>query len=235
MEFLPASDRSLLVFEGVLFIVVALVVAGARAAAVAQGGRAARVTALAALGMALWMGIDALVVQSGVVAARPMPLLMIFFALNNLAALGVALSPVGGFLARGLPVTQLVAFLGFRLPLEVVLDDWARQGTIPASMTWNGANLDVVSGLLAVVCAPLSTRFRFAAWLCNGVGFVLLLNVMRVAILSSPLPFAWPVDPPLQLGFHLPYALIIVLVGCALAGHVVLTRALLLPVPAKKA
>jgi hypothetical protein len=48
-------------------------------------------------------------------------------------------------------------------------------------------------------------------------------------VMSSPLPFAWKdVDPPLQLALHLPYALIVtVCVAGALAGHVVLTRALL--------
>lgn len=49
---------------------------------------------------------------------------------------------------------------------------------------------------------------------------------MRVAIMSSPLPFAWgPQPPPLLLALHLPYALIgPVCVGGALFGHVVLTR-----------
>jgi hypothetical protein len=56
----------------------------------------------------------------------------------------------------------------------------------------------------------------------------LLLNVMRVAMMSSPLPFAWDVRPPLQLVSHLPYAWIApVCVAGALAGHLVLTRALL--------
>jgi hypothetical protein len=43
-----------------------------------------------------------------------------------------------------------------------------------------------------------------------------------------PLPFAWGVQPPLQLVMYLPYALIgPVCVAGALAGHVILTRALL--------
>jgi hypothetical protein len=54
------------------------------------------------------------------------------------------------------------------------------------------------------------------------------LNVMRVVVLSSPLPFGWNVSPPLLLAFHLPYALIApVCVGGALFGHIVLTRALI--------
>jgi hypothetical protein len=63
----------------------------------------------------------------------------------------------------------------------------------------------------------------------NLVGIVLLVNVARVALLSSPVPFGWGVEPPLVLALHLPYALIgPVCVSGALLGHVVLTRALVL-------
>jgi hypothetical protein len=55
-----------------------------------------------------------------------------------------------------------------------------------------------------------------------------LLNVMRVALLSAPVPFGWHVEPPLLVALHLPYMYIgPVCVGGAIAGHVILTRALL--------
>jgi hypothetical protein len=45
--------------------------------------------------------------------------------------------------------------------------------------------------------------------------------------MSSPLPFAWGVKPPLQLALYLPYAWIVpICVDGALFGHIVLTRAL---------
>ena len=60
------------------------------------------------------------------------------------------------------------------------------------------------------------------------VGIVLLINVGRVVVLSSPLPFAWDVEPSLQLAFHVPFAWIVpICVGGAIFGHAVLTRALL--------
>ena len=94
-------------------------------------------------------------------------------------------------------------------------------------MTWTGQNWDIISGLTALVCASFATRHRAAARIANIVGFALLLNVMRVAILSSPVPFGWGQQPPLLLALHLPYALIgPVCVGGALFGHLVLTRAL---------
>jgi hypothetical protein len=51
---------------------------------------------------------------------------------------------------------------------------------------------------------------------------------MRVAILSSPVSFGWPVTPRLELAYHMPYALIVpVCIGGALIGHIALTRALI--------
>ena len=53
--------------------------------------------------------------------------------------------------------------------------------------------------------------------------------MIRVAVLSSPIPIGWGQQPPLQLALHLPYALIgPICVGGALAGHGILTRALML-------
>jgi hypothetical protein len=95
-------------------------------------------------------------------------------------------------------------------------------------MTWSGRNWDIVSGVLALVAAPFCRRSRAIAWIANGVGLALLANVMRVAVLSSPVPFGWPVVAKLELIFHVPYALIIpVCIGGAMIGHIALTRALL--------
>ena len=138
------------------------------------------------------------------------------------------LSPLGGRIAANIPLAALVGFQAFRLPLELVLHRWAEQGTIPTTMTWSGDNWDIVSGIVALVAAPLAHRHRIFAWGANVIGTVLLLNVIRVALLSAPLPFGWMVTPPLLLALHLPYAWIgPVCVGGALAGHIILTRALL--------
>lgn len=188
---------------------------------------AAKATRWAAAGLLLWLGLTSLGVASGFVEANPMPRLLFLFAALNLAALATGLSPLGRRLAS-LPLTALVAFQAFRLPLELVLHSWAAQGSIPVTMTWEGRNFDVVTGVASLLLAPLAGRFGAAAWVANLIGIALLLNVFRVVMLSSPLPFAWKVDPPLQLAFHLPYALIgTVCVAGAVLGHVVLTRALM--------
>jgi hypothetical protein len=238
MTFTPAGSFSLATFIAVVGAVVTATVAGDYVAHCRLGTPprlAKRSTLVLALLLLLWLTATSAVVTTGVIAAAPMPRLPLFFAAANLAALLLALSPIGGRLARALPLQALVAFHAFRLPLELVLHSWAEHGTVPRTMTWTGRNFDIVTGVLAIVAAPFvnraTTRGRAVAWTFNVIGLALLLNVMRVAVMSSPLPFAWKdVDPPLQLALHVPYAWIVtVCVAGALAGHVVLTRALRYP------
>jgi hypothetical protein len=234
VDFRPASPASVLAFEAVLATVVVMGMAGVQVASRRLGRPPGRDVAVSASLLLGWLAADAWVVQSGTLAMRPMPALPLFLAGNNLVALAIAFSPAGRALARGLPLAALVGFQWFRLPLELVLHDWALQGTIPATMTWTGSNFDVVSGVAALAAAPLARRWRTAAWAANILGFGLLLNVARVAVMSSPLPFGWHVQPPLLLAAHLPYAFIVPLaVSAALAGHVVLTRALLMRSPTR--
>jgi hypothetical protein len=177
-------------------------------------------------GMTLWLIITSLIVLSGKLQDNHI-LIIPFFASMNICALIFGLSPAGKALST-IPLIFLVGFQAFRLPLELILHSWAGQGTIPETMTWTGQNFDVVTGALALVLCPFVKKSKELAWVFNIVGFILLLNVGRVAIFSSPLPFAWPVQPPLQLIFHLPYAWIgSICVAGAFAGHVILTRALL--------
>jgi hypothetical protein len=227
-SFHPASTTSVVLFSLILSAILLMLFFGV--------ARASRLTPallnhrlfFTALFTVIWLGAFTAIIKSGVVAAQPMPRLMILFAAVNIVSITLALSPIGGWLATGLTPGLLVFFHSFRLPLEVILHQWAKAGTIPVTMTWSGSNFDIITGILALLLAPFATRFRGLAWTFNIVGLLLLINVIRVAILSSPLPFAWPVDPPLLLALHLPYALIApVCVGGALAAHLILFRALL--------
>ena len=220
MAFLTPSAASTLAFEAILAAVAGAFLVGHVAADRALGRspvEAVRRLGLVAAGLLAFVGLAAFASMG--LEAAPMPRLMAWFLASNVAAAAAALSPLGRTYARGLPLGALVAFQAFRLPLELVLHAWVRQGSIPETMTWNGLNLDILAGALALGLAPWCARWRGAAW---------LFNVARLAVMSSPLPFAWGVQPPLRLAFHLPYALIVpVCVGGALFGHLVLTRALL--------
>lgn len=222
MTFTPASPASL-----IAFVAIVVAVAAALVWAVGRAYRSAKVGGIAALALALWLGLQAALIQSGRMAALPLNGLPLFFGPVLVVWIAAGLSPVGRRVATAIPLTLLVGFQAFRLPLELVLHSWAAQGTIPGTMTWTGQNWDIVSGVVALACAPFAARNQAAARLANIVGLALLLNVMRVALLSAPVSFGWHVIPPLQLPFHLPYAFIgPVCVGGALFGHIVLTRAL---------
>ncbi|MBI5423600.1 MAG: hypothetical protein HZA32_05895 [Opitutae bacterium] len=224
MNFTPASPGSVMVFIGILLAVVCAFLVAARRAYAAERGRFLVVV----FGAGAWIGLMAAAVASGRMWELPLHGLPFFFGGVLAVSVGAGFSPLGRRMADAVPLAALVAFQGFRLPLELVLHTWAGQGTIPATMTWTGQNWDVVTGAVALLAAPFVARRRGVAWGVNLVGWALLINVGRVAVLSSPLPFGWGQQPTLLLAFHLPYALIgPVCVGGALFGHVVLTRALL--------
>jgi hypothetical protein len=222
MDFHPASNGSLAAFA---VIVVAVVTAFLWA--VHHSYRNGKAVAFAALALAVWLGGLSLLVAGGRMPGLPLSGLPFFFFPILVVCIGAGLSPFGARLATSVPLAGLIGFQAFRLPLELVLHSWAAQGVIPGTMTWTGQNLDIISGVLALSSAPLANRFPLAARIANVFGFALLVNVMRVAVMSSPVPFGWGQQPSLLLAMHLPYAFIgPVCVGGALFGHVVLTRAL---------
>jgi hypothetical protein len=220
VDFLPASAGSVFAFR----LIVAAVVAAFFWAVMRVYGRG-RTFFITLTVFAVWIGGLTVLVATGKMAALPLNGIPVFFGSILIICIGAALSPFGRHLALGVPVAALVGFQAFRLPLELVLHEWAAQGTIPGTMTWTGQNWDIISGITALICAPLAGRFPVAARIANIIGLALLVNVMRVAIMSSPFPFAWGQQPPLLLALHLPYAFIgPICVGGALFGHIVLTR-----------
>lgn len=224
MNFTSASPLSVACFMAIVLVVVA-----AKLLALWRARTSARWFARLAAAYVAWLSLLAALVISGRMPSLPLLGFPVFFGSVLLVGLAAGLSPVGQRLAETTPLAALVGFQAFRLPLEIVLHSWAAQGTIPGTMTWTGQNWDIVSGIAALFAAPLANRFRAAAWAANIIGSVLLLNVIRVALMSAPLPFGWGQQPPLLLALHLPYMLIgPVCVGGALIGHLVLTRKLLL-------
>jgi hypothetical protein len=228
-RFYPADPITLSCFTALCAMIVVAFVTAVYVSARSQSRPTLKPTILAVAGMIVWVGGFSVLVGTRVInAGQPLTVVATFAALNVIV-LTAALSPLGKGLAQHLPLTVLVGFQAFRLPLELILNEWAHNGTIPMSMTFHGQNWDIISGIVALVAAPFAERSRAIAWLANVVGIVLLINVGRVAILSSPVPFGWNVEPKLLLIFNLPYAWIApVCVGAAVFGHVVLTRALIL-------
>ena len=228
MSFTPATLPSVIAFIAIVAAVLALFLVAVAHAYRAETNHRAQIVMRTAAIVVLWLGLLGALVGSGQLGRLPLNGLPVFFGGVLVLVLAAGISPFGGRLAAGLPLAALVGFQAFRLPLELVLHEWAEQGTIPKAMTWTGQNWDIISGAVALLAAPLANRHRGAAWTANVIGAALLLNVIRVVILTSPVPFGWNVTPPLMLAFHLPYALIApVCVGGAILGHILLTRALL--------
>jgi hypothetical protein len=232
MQWIAPSLGVSVAFGTIVAAVVLMARLGVQRAAPEYAGRVT-------LGIAAVMAVTGGLAASGVLEAAPGVALVPFMAGCNGLALLLALSPVGRRLAMGLPLVALVGFQGFRLSLEIVLHRLYTEGVVPVAMTWEGRNIDVISGVLALLAVPVLRSARLArwhrpiAWLVGVVGFALLLNVAATAILSSPVPMRRSFEgPALQLAFHVPWVWIVpICVGGALAGHVVVFRSLLYPAP----
>ena len=222
------SFKSLIGFGCILTFVCVAFVGAVRNSSSAENRR--RATAQATASLACWLLLTGLYSWMGM-PSRGLPFLLVLMAGSNLAAVVLAISSVGRQVALNTPLAALVGFQAFRLPLEIILHRWSTEGVIPISMTWSGQNYDIVSGVLAVLATLIMVLIpRMAtriALVFGGIGSALLLNVARVAVLSSPGPQRIFGDPPLLLAMHLPEVWIVpVCVAGALFGHIVLFRAL---------
>lgn len=224
--FVEPDLASTVVFVGIVLFVATSVIAG-----LARMSKEWVLTVLAAApAMAMWLGGTAALSASGIMGQDGFAVLLLV-APSLVAAVVLAASPTGRILAR-LPVAALVGFQAFRLPLELVLHRWYELGTVPVQLTWEGENLDVVTGVAALFLMVVGARWRLSravVWLFQIVGVGLLLNVIRVAFGSAPTAFRI-YEEPVLLPFHVPFSWIVsVCVAGALAGHLVLFRWLLSP------
>ncbi|MEM1451302.1 MAG: hypothetical protein AAGI22_19445 [Planctomycetota bacterium] len=222
------------VFVLVMASVAVLFVVGVGRAGAALGetaGARRRAVARAAVGVAVWAGLTAVVPLSGVLYADlPVPPPMAFFAVSNVVAVVLAFSPVGTRLVAGLPIIAFVAPQALRLPLELVLHHWYEAGSLPMQMTYEGWNFDIVTGFAALALGLAWLRGpvdRRLVLVFNVVGLALLLAVATIAVVSAPVPFRRFPDPPLLLPYHWPHAWIVPFgVSAALLGHLLTFRAL---------
>jgi hypothetical protein len=181
----------------------------------------------------LWLGGTAGVALSGILGRfdlRPPPFGLLIVA-TIAASCVFGFSRIGGALAT-LPLAWLVGLQAFRLPLELVMHRAALEGVMPAQMSYSGRNFDIVTGataalLAASMCFAAVPRWLVAAW--NGLGAVLLANVVIVAMLSTPIVHAFGSEPG-QLNTFVAFFPFVwlpaALVSTALAFHIIVARAL---------
>ena len=231
----PAAPvASLLVYEGFLVLPVAVALLlwllHRRARVRTRGGPSALSVGV---GIFLWLWATGGVGLSGILGRfdlRPAPFGILIF-LTLLLSAYVGLSRVGAALAT-LPLAWLVAMNAFRLPLELLMHRAAVEGVMPKQMSYTGWNFDILTGVTAILLAPAISTGRVPRWLVgawNALGAALLLNVVIVAIASTPMFRAFGKAPGKVNTFvaFFPYVwLPTVLVATAMALHIVIFRAL---------
>jgi hypothetical protein len=157
------------------------------------------------------------------------------FVLLMVLTLGLAfyagLSRLGATLAA-IPLAWLVGLQAFRFPLEIVMHRAAVERVMPEQMSYTGWNFDILTGITALLLAPaiatgVAPRRLIAVW--NVLGAALLLNIMTIAMASSPLFRAFGKAPHKTNTFvaFFPYVwLPTVLVAIAIVLHIAIARGL---------
>ncbi len=186
-----------------------------------------------ALGSAAWLAFAAALGLSGFLThfeAMP-PRLMLLLGPTIGLPLMLGRSRIGTALASA-PLELLIGFQAFRLPLELVMHQAAREGTMPAQMTYSGSNFDIVTGVTAILVAALAAKDLAPRWLLlawNALGSLLLVSVLVIAVLSLPTFAAFGRDPA-HLNTWVAYFPFVWLpaglVSAAALGHVLLWRRL---------
>ncbi|MDB6075281.1 MAG: hypothetical protein JWO89_2921 [Verrucomicrobiaceae bacterium] len=101
------------------------------------------------------------------------------------------------------------------------------EGIAPIQMTWTGMDFDIVTGITALIIAPLASRLpRWVLLAWNAMGLGLLIWVVGVAVLSMPTVFQRLHPSNTWVAFFPFVWLPTILVPCALLRHVVLFRRL---------
>lgn len=97
------------------------------------------------------------------------------------------------------PARNLIRLQVFRVFVELLI--WAAfvLDQLPIQMTFEGRNFDVLSGLFAPVVAYWLANNRTAMYLYNYLSLALLINIVTIAILSTPIPFRVFMNEPANL------------------------------------
>jgi hypothetical protein len=202
------------------------------AVALRRGGGAAAVTALAVDG---WLGLTAVLAASGLFEdfSRLPPRILLALVPPLLVIVWLCRSAAVGRLLDEIPPGWLVYPQAFRVVMELILWQLFVAGAIPAIMTFEGRNVDIVVGLTAPLiawqCFARRAWSRRAALWWNVAGIGILLNVVVHAQLSAPTPFrVFATQPPVTFIAYFPWIwLPAFLVALAWALHALSIRQLL--------
>ena len=102
---------------------------------------------------------------------------------------------------------------------------------MPVQMSYSGFNLDILTGISAIIVAIVVARRPGSLVLVriwNTAGIVLLANIVTIALLSTPTPFrVFQNEPANEWIAHAPWVwLPTVFVLAAIVGHILVYRRL---------
>jgi hypothetical protein len=141
----------------------------------------------------LWFGLAAILSQSGFFNSFekfPPP----FFILLIVPLAGVIYfisRPITREILGRIPPQYLIYLQTFRIIVEVLLWMLFMDNLIPVQMTFEGRNFDILAGLTSIVMGYFVSRGRVnkqIALIWNFICLGLLVNIVTIAILSTPTP-----------------------------------------------
>lgn len=117
--------------------------------------------------------------------------MMPVFAVPLIGILAFVFSKTVREILAAIPQQNLIRLQSFRIAVELLLWALYAQNLAPVQMTFEGRNLDILSGLSAPIIAWLVSRGKLSGtgilfW--NIICLGLLANIVATAILSMPTP-----------------------------------------------
>lgn len=153
-----------------------------------------------------------------------------------LSVLLISFAPLGKRFRNKCSISNLVLFHSIRFPIEIVLLLIYLQHKIPALMTFEQGNLDILSGISAPFIFFLVKNNKLPKWIFLAWNFLclaLLANIVIRAILSAPFPFqAFGFEQPDTAIFSFPFSWLPgFLVPAVLLCHLVTIRKIIERIP----
>jgi hypothetical protein len=192
-----------------------------------------RIFAFAAIGLGFWLLLTAGVASTTFLwqlDAKP-PRIFLLVAPTLFGLIIFARSKKAGELLNSISSAWIVGFQAFRIVMEIILWQLFLAGIIPVQMTFEGRNFDILVGLTAPIVAWLLSRKkmpRTALIVWNWISIAILLNIVIVAVLSTPVPFrVFMNEPANTVILSFPFVwLPTVVVPIAFLGHIASLRML---------
>ncbi len=179
--------------------------------------------------MAVWIFVTSLMTINGFFQdyeAMPPRLIMMVLILV-IFIVSLFLIPATRNFLNQMPITTLTYIHIIRVPVEIVLWWLFINGVVAESMTFEGVNFDILSGISApfagLFLVGLKSKSNIAAIIWNLLALGLLVNIVARAILATPYFYDPAVyDQPNIAVFYFPYVLLpLFVVPAVLFSHLV--------------